>query len=61
MIFLFHDRSESKHKELHPVHGGVTPTAPLSPTACKLLKEFELRYGIGLLFCKICYLEYLAK
>lgn len=52
---------ESKNKELHPVHRGVTPTSPLSSPACQLLKEFQLRYGIGLLYCKISYLDYLVK
>jgi len=54
-------RFESKHRELHPVYGGAIPTAPLSSSACRLLKEFELRYGVGSLFCKISYLEYLVK
>ena len=54
-------RYESKNKQSHPVHRGVTPTSPLSSEACRLLKEFQLRYGIGLLFCKISYLDYLVK
>lgn len=54
-------RYESKNKELHPVHGGVTPSSPLSTHARCLLKEFQLRFGIGSLFCKISYLDYLVN
>ena len=63
LVFIYASRSrcESKNKQPHPVHGGVTPTHPLSSQACRLLKEFQLRYGVGLLFCKISYLDYLVK
>ena len=42
--FLFSCESRSTRRE--PVHGGRTPSAPLSATAVRLLTEFGLRYGI---------------
>ncbi|XP_022781591.1 uncharacterized protein LOC111322703 isoform X2 [Stylophora pistillata] len=54
-------RYESKPKELHPVYHGAVPIRPLSSLSCQLLKEFSLRYGVGVLFCKLSYLEYFVK
>ena len=48
-IFFLHVfclSSESRSNRREPVHGGRTPSAPLSPAAQRLLKEFGLRYGV---------------
>lgn len=37
---------ESQTDRKEPVHSGKTPSAPLSPTAHRLLTEFGLRYGV---------------
>ena len=37
---------ESRTERKEPVHTGRTPSAPLSPTARRLLTEFGLRYGV---------------
>ncbi|KAK2563687.1 hypothetical protein P5673_012666 [Acropora cervicornis] len=49
---------ESSNKEVHQVHHGVAPSSPLSENACRLLQEFQLRFGIGTLFSKISHLKY---
>ena len=38
--------SESRSPRREPVHGGRTPSAPLSATSHRLLTEFGLRYGV---------------
>ncbi|XP_019857507.1 PREDICTED: uncharacterized protein LOC109585810 isoform X2 [Amphimedon queenslandica] len=52
---------ESRTSRREPVHGGRTPSSQLSDTAQRLLTEFGLRYGIGELYQRIVYLDYLAK
>jgi hypothetical protein len=52
---------ESRTERKEPVHAGKTPSSPLSPTAQRLLNEFGLRYGVGELYRKIVYLDYLAR
>ena len=44
LSFCFSCESKSSRRE--PVHGGCTPSSPLTPTAQRLLTEFGLRYGI---------------
>lgn len=53
--------AESRTTRREPVHSGRTPSSPLSPTAHRLLTEFGLRYGVGELYRRIVYLDYLAK
>ena len=45
-IYYFCRSCESRSNRREPVHGGRTPSAPLSPAAQRLLKEFGLRYGV---------------
>ena len=60
-IYFLIFRYESKQKELHPVYREAVPIEPLSSPSCQLLKEFSLRYGVGILLCKLSYLEYIVK
>lgn len=46
IYFVFCFSCESKSSRREPVHGGCTPSSPLTPTAQRLLTEFGLRYGI---------------
>ncbi|EDO27611.1 predicted protein, partial [Nematostella vectensis] len=52
---------ESSNKTPHSVFGDVTPTGPLSPSSCRLLKEFALRYGVGELYRRLVHLKYMAE
>jgi len=52
---------ESRTERKEPAYTGRTPSAPLSATAHRLLTEFGLRYGVGVLYRRIVYLDYLAK
>lgn len=46
MYICTQHRSESKSSRREPIHGGRTPSGPLSSTAQRLLMEFGLRYGV---------------
>ncbi|XP_031557070.1 uncharacterized protein LOC116293750 [Actinia tenebrosa] len=55
-------REESLNKcSSHSVFGDAIPTSPLSPASCRLLKEFGLRYGVGELYRRLIYLQYLVN